>query len=761
MVYLTLLTFFGLSFQFINSEHTDIILLGSTGDLAQKYLWQGFFNLYEKHSSDHHTFTFYGCGRSPKHSATEKLNKILDKNVICEKKNCVDQKKKFVSLVSYFQLASEIDFKNLGQLLKNSRSVTKYEAITVIFYLSIPPEFYTRTAENIHKFCYSVEENINFRIVFEKPFGYDTNSAIQLQTNLEKYFKEDEIYRIDHYLGKSVVREILPFRFVRQLNPEIEKLLNNKHVERIEVVLKETVDCKGRFSYYNNNGVIRDVLQNHLMEVLLLVTMELEENGVKIPQQKQNLLKNIETPLSVLIGQYEDYLDQSNDEAPDLAEFVPTFAAALLSIESPKWHGVPIIFVSGKSLNERTSYARVIFKNNIFCVSNCPNMNQNQQIIFHIGHGGLPSPMILVSKYFKTVEFPQGFNTEHNLEIKKQIYGKDFSEFFSAVPINDIDAYSSLIQDAFNGRKESFIDGSHLVDSWKIWEDILKYSTERIPRIYENGDEHNVLDFKIFGSSLEYVKNIEKEDASDSFSPNSFLGRKLVTAESETLYKALATDIVSKISQQNTQKFHIAFSGGKSPIRLFQILAALLSDVSLNHVHIWQVDERCVSRESEDSNFHHLLKNFLSNGHISIPDDNIHPMPVSQIKRNCDLESKGNTIYEQSIKNHIANKQFDYIVLGLGADGHTASLFPNEPTLSLKSYVAMTWKSVFRMTLTLPVINRAKQISVLVTGKAKRKILKTLEKSDPGSGLPILRVNPTDGEMTWYIDSNALSLTLN
>ena len=198
--------------------HTDIVLAGALGDLSQKYLWQGLFELFTKYGNGNNGFSFYGISRDSYEDGTMRLTKILQERVTCKEQSeiCVQKRHEFIQKVRYFQLKTDQHFENFGAYLKSKSAKSKVlkEGISIgrIFYFAIPPSAYSSMAAKFHNCCLLREGDHWTRLVLEKPFGSDTDSALKMAEDIQKYFKEEEIYRIDHYLGKSVVKQILPFR---------------------------------------------------------------------------------------------------------------------------------------------------------------------------------------------------------------------------------------------------------------------------------------------------------------------------------------------------------------------------------------------------------------------------------------------------------------------------------------------------------------------------------------------------------------------
>ncbi|XP_071104916.1 GDH/6PGL endoplasmic bifunctional protein-like [Haliotis cracherodii] len=765
-------------------KHTDIVIIGGMGDLSKRYLMQGFYSLITKYTTEHNSFTLYPTGRSDPESTEPILSKILDERLTCEEMDghaCKKSKENFISSVNYAQLKTDEHYKIFCDGIKikwenlmNGKLNVNVEAI---FYLSIPSSGYLSAAQYIKNYCRVSHEKWKVKVVLEKPFGLDRQSAKEMGLELSHSFSEEEIYRVDHYLGKTIVREIINFR---KQNDHVEALLNRDHVEQVEIFMKETIGVQGRIDFYDQTGVMRDVFQNHLTELLTIIAMEIPQNSsssVDIKVNKLRLLKQIEPAKmsATLLGQFSEYLKDAEEEQADLekSKFTPTFAAVMLKVHSPRWDGVPFILAGGKKLDERSGYVRVVFKRNTVCTNNCRDKNL-QQLIFYIGHGQLKMPAILMSKSIGQPVWPLGVSDLSSVPKPSELFGQKRDDLFIGIPHRDPTAYTVLIEDLYLGVKDKFIGTSHLLSLWDIWTDVSSSFSKPTPKIYDAGDKDGKLSFRVTSNKLQYTENISDsvtmvtgaasvQNESFGQTPSSFLGNKLITTDPQRLAFRLAEDIAHSIKQtlKRSLSYHIAFSGGKSPIILFETLAQHFADIPWRYVHIWQVDERCVPATDKDSNFGKIEEYLLK--YIRLPYFNIHPMPVEVTGKLCSPNDEGLQLYQDMIKDQISDKRFDYIVLGLGADGHTASLFPNNPSLSaIRQFTAFAYGpedlfEIQRMTLTLPVINKAKQLSVFVTGEGKRQILKDLEDAEGSKDeYPILGVKPDIGNVTWYIDSEAL-----
>ena len=200
-------------------KHVNVVLVGATGDLAKKYLWQGFFRLYQTQSHHGYKFSFYGCGRRTIDVAEPLMETILKKSLRCEHGGCVKQRDEFISSVVYHQLKTEEHFSELRERITQrmvefygSQSSADNAEAGRLVYLSTPPAAYADATHNVNEYLRPSSGATWLRVVIEKPFGHDKQSAVELSEQLSRHLEEQEMYRIDHYLGKSVAKQILPFR---------------------------------------------------------------------------------------------------------------------------------------------------------------------------------------------------------------------------------------------------------------------------------------------------------------------------------------------------------------------------------------------------------------------------------------------------------------------------------------------------------------------------------------------------------------------
>ena len=320
-----------------------LVLFGATGDLAKRKL---FPSLYKLERSGSLNVPVIGVARSDwsdddfRDHARASVNAHVDD---------VDDKV-LDSLIKRLDLiqgdyADDATWAELRDLLDTHKSST------AVFYMAIPPSMFPTVANELA----SVGLNKRGRIVVEKPFGRDLESAVELNQTLHSVFAEDHIFRIDHYLGKEAVEDLLVFRFANTL---LEPVWNRNHVRSVQVTMSETIGVEGRGSFYEGVGAIRDVLQNHLLQVVALLAMEPPAGpDAGFLQDEKAKVVNAMRPMDcnhLVRGQYVGYRDE--DGVADDSS-VETFVAARFEIDSWRWAGVPWYVRVGKGLAEAATEA--------------------------------------------------------------------------------------------------------------------------------------------------------------------------------------------------------------------------------------------------------------------------------------------------------------------------------------------------------------------------------------------------------------------
>ncbi|GFP94075.1 glucose-6-phosphate 1-dehydrogenase cytoplasmic isoform, partial [Phtheirospermum japonicum] len=294
------------------------------------------------------------------------------------------------------------------------------------------------------------------RIVVEKPFGKDLASAEELSSQIGELFEEPQIYRIDHYLGKEIVQNLLVLRFANRF---FLPLWNRDNIANVQIVFREDFGTEGRGGYFDQYGIIRDIIQNHLLQVLCLVAMEkpISLNPEHIRDEKVKVLQSV-VPIKddeVVLGQYEGYKDDPT--VPDSSN-TPTFATVILRIHNERWEGVPFILKAGKALSSRKAEIRVQFKDVPGDIFRCKKQGRNE-IVMRLQ----PSEAI----YMKlTVKQP-------GLEMSTAQSELDLSyrQRYQGVVIPE--AYERLILDTIKGDQQHFVRRDELKAAWEIFTPLL------------------------------------------------------------------------------------------------------------------------------------------------------------------------------------------------------------------------------------------------------------------------------------------------
>ncbi len=322
-----------------------------------------------------------------------------------------------------------------------------------LHYLAIPPSMFARVVERL----VSSGAAKGARLVLEKPFGRDLASAHELNSILREHFSEDAIYRIDHYLGKEPVQNILYTRFA---NPVFEPIWDRTHVRSIQITMAEAFGVEDRGAFYDEAGAIRDVFQNHLLQILATLTMDAPTGQARdaVRAEKARLLKSIRplAPEDIVRGQYQGYRAVPG-VAPDSA--VETYVAARLSIDSWRWAGVPIFIRAGKTLPVTSSEVLVEFKRP-------PRETFAEIVPAHSSHLRIRiSPDVIIGMGVR-VKTPG----EHMI-------GSDVELLLTRQTTDDRPPYQRLLGDAMSGNAELFAREDAVEAQWTVVDQVLGDST--------------------------------------------------------------------------------------------------------------------------------------------------------------------------------------------------------------------------------------------------------------------------------------------
>jgi glucose-6-phosphate 1-dehydrogenase len=368
----------------INEGRTDIetppadpciiVILGASGDLTSRKLIPELFSLYQKGGLPER-FELVGCARSP--MTKEQFRTLLADSVhdITDKTEGWEQ---FCTHIHYQELIydSGESYAELSRFLQELDTKNRTGG-NKIFYLALPMFLYGTTVEMLGEAGLSSQmiDGIGWsRIVVEKPYGSDRASAAELDATIHKYFDERQVFRIDHYLAKETVQNLLMFRFA---NTIFEPLWNRNYIDRVDIIACESLGVEKRAGYYEKSGVLRDMFQNHMMQLLALTAMEppisfesdpVHDEKIKVfrslrPMSEDNVFEN------VVLGQYgpgtvngKKVRGYREEEGVDQKSLTPTYGSMRVFIDNWRWKGIPFYLTSGKRLASKLTQVSISFK---------------------------------------------------------------------------------------------------------------------------------------------------------------------------------------------------------------------------------------------------------------------------------------------------------------------------------------------------------------------------------------------------------------
>ncbi|MDP7116332.1 MAG: glucose-6-phosphate dehydrogenase [Candidatus Woesearchaeota archaeon] len=428
-----------------------IIIFGSTGDLAKRKIIPALYQLHKKKVN----FNAICIGRRP--YTTEKYYSFATEYMKRPEKS-------FAKRISYFIA----DFQDEGKICLIPEYLKKNLKGTIICYLAVSPEYFGPIVKQLAHCGFVGRHMSHVRVVFEKPFGDNLKSARKLNKTIRSLFKENQIYRVDHFLGKEAVQNLLVLRFANQL---FEHAWNKDHIEKVHIFAREQIGVGTRAGYYDGIGALKDMVQNHLMQLLSLVAMEEPNsfNPMAVRNEKLKVVRalgKIQNLSDNLVrGQYKGYLNEKGIAKGSSTE---TYVALRTVINNNRWRGVPFILETGKSLNRKNVGIKIFFKpvKNIFKAGILPNSMEitiepkgDINFFFNAKEGGYTPSFRQVAMNFSSD-----------------------SEFGVAM-----EAYEKLIYDIANGDQTLFTRADEIEASWK-WIDGTVRRWKKLPlRKYKKG----------------------------------------------------------------------------------------------------------------------------------------------------------------------------------------------------------------------------------------------------------------------------------
>ncbi len=454
-----------------------LVIFGATGDLTGRKLSPALYNL-GKEGMLPANFAAVGFARREK-SHQEFRDEIKQDISLYSRTKPIDETfwKNFQEHLYYHKSGFDDDsgYQALDAFLKtlDAQLATRGNRV---FYLSVQPKYFPIIIQKLkqHGLIYEAEEKEKWsRVIIEKPFGHDLASAEALQKEISQYLDESQTYRIDHYLGKETVQNLLVFRFANSI---FESLWNYKHIDHVQITVAEEIGIGTRGHFFEEEGLLRDILQNHMMQLLSLVAMEppVSLSASAIRDEKVKVLQSIRPLTSfdfentVIRGQYgpgfingKEVVGYRQEQNVSPASNMETYVALRLFIDNWRWAGVPFYLRGGKRLPKRGTEIAIIFKD-------APG------VLFQQG-GKKHDPNILVIR----IQPDEGIALKINCKVPGpnspiQPVKMDFryGSYFGGTPP---EAYERLIWDCIQGDSTLFARADEVAQSWKIYTPLLQF----------------------------------------------------------------------------------------------------------------------------------------------------------------------------------------------------------------------------------------------------------------------------------------------
>ncbi|MCH8748305.1 glucose-6-phosphate dehydrogenase [Patescibacteria group bacterium] len=462
-------------------QPTIIVIFGATGDLAQRKLLPALFHLYSNGYLPQKTRIL---GLSKDHNDSSSFRKFA-RNVIERSvhQHRAEELSEFLTTLDY--LTGEFENKELYRKIAQELAAIDEREFKLcsnkLFYLAVPPVAYDHIFDQLARSGLTIpcgDSEGWTRVLVEKPFGKDLVTAQALDRKLGKLFQEEQIFRIDHYLAKETVQNIITFRFANAL---FEPVWNREYIDHVKITLWEKFGVGQRGSFYEDVGALRDVGQNHLLQMLALIAMEdpikLEADAIRSARQKVlDQLKPLSRQQirgSVTRGQYQGYREEQEVAAESETE---TFFRLTAQVNNKRWRGVPFILESGKKMAAQKVEIKVTFKEKESCVCSPDDKQIHQNVLtIHL------QPDEGISLVF----WAKKPGLEHELEPKTLSFFYKDSDLQQELP----SAYEKVLYDCIRGDQTLFTSTEEVSAAWRFISPILK-TWSNVPLIeYQPGSQ--------------------------------------------------------------------------------------------------------------------------------------------------------------------------------------------------------------------------------------------------------------------------------
>jgi glucose-6-phosphate 1-dehydrogenase len=449
-----------------------IAIFGASGDLTKRKLIPALFNLFlDKQLPDR--FTVIGLSRK---GETEEFRKAMEQAVVKYSRRGnkgAERWPEFAERLLYIQgdYGDPAVYKALASRIRDDEKAWN-EPASHVYYMSVPPQVFPTIADNLGSTGLSKDRNRD-RIVIEKPFGSDLDSAEALNNKLVASFEERQIYRIDHYLGKETVQNILAFRFANAL---YEPIWNRRYVDHVQITVSEEGGVEKRGGYYDTSGALRDMIQNHLLQLMCLVGMEppTSFDSDEVRNKKVDVLRAVrpltegELSSTAIRGQYgpgvvdgESVPGYREEEGVDPESSTETYAALKLQIDNWRWQGVPFYLRTGKRLPKKLSEIVIQFRpvpHLAFPPSSADSFEPNRLTINIQPDEG-------ISLCFQAKEPGAG------MRLRTVPMDFSYAEAFN-IPVRE--AYETLLQEVLQGETSLFMRADQEHEAWRIVMPVLE-----------------------------------------------------------------------------------------------------------------------------------------------------------------------------------------------------------------------------------------------------------------------------------------------